>query len=338
MTETERKSKIIDLISFLIHQYYSGNPENSLEELLDDSFSWIGAGEEEYITGKERLLAGFRDSLKKIQKYNISNEEYQIMDLGNQVYVCSGSMRITKENMLGTCLQIQQRVTGVFRFDGERAICCHMHLSNPYMETEENEAELPFKVSPQIYEYFRRLLEKQKRHFQKREEELLQSCYEDSLTRVYNRNRFDMDMNSRELQNAKQLGIGYFDLNNLKKINDTLGHSAGDQLICRMAKHIQKYFEKKTYRIGGDEFVVIDSERDREHFENVMHIIEKNMKEDQIDCSQGFCWRNQNIHMMEQFNEADRKMYEDKKEYYNQKAKGRCQNESNSGKGEKISN
>ena len=47
-------------------------------------------------------------------------------------------------------------------------------------------------------------------------------------------------------------------LNGLKKANDTLGHSAGDELICAAANCMKFAFASygKIYRIGGDEFVV----------------------------------------------------------------------------------
>ena len=49
------------------------------------------------------------------------------------------------------------------------------------------------------------------------------------------------------------------DINNLKQINDTMGHSAGDELICTAAQCILSVFDSlgRCYRMGGDEFVVL---------------------------------------------------------------------------------
>jgi diguanylate cyclase (GGDEF)-like protein len=49
------------------------------------------------------------------------------------------------------------------------------------------------------------------------------------------------------------------DINNLKKINDTLGHSAGDQALQIIAKRLDSFFETvtNTARWGGDEFIVV---------------------------------------------------------------------------------
>ena len=49
------------------------------------------------------------------------------------------------------------------------------------------------------------------------------------------------------------------DLNNLKHTNDSLGHAAGDELICAAADCMKSCFQNygNVYRIGGDEFAII---------------------------------------------------------------------------------
>ncbi len=51
----------------------------------------------------------------------------------------------------------------------------------------------------------------------------------------------------------------YFDLNMLKEVNDTLGHDAGDALLCQFAESIRSISSHHVhaYRYGGDEFIVI---------------------------------------------------------------------------------
>ena len=83
-------------------------------------------------------------------------------------------------------------------------------------------------------------------------------AYMDSLTGLANRN----DMNrffEKHSKNTGPLGVLYFDLDQFKVINDTLGHSIGDQLIMEVAKRLRPLSNKHqhVYRIGGDEFLLI---------------------------------------------------------------------------------
>ena len=89
--------------------------------------------------------------------------------------------------------------------------------------------------------------------------ELMQT---DALTSLKNRNAFENAKNLLRNQYLAQDGNRFaavmFDLNDLKKINDELGHGAGDlyiknssELICNTFKH------SPVFRIGGDEFVAI---------------------------------------------------------------------------------
>ncbi|MFC6803164.1 GGDEF domain-containing protein [Deinococcus caeni] len=82
----------------------------------------------------------------------------------------------------------------------------------------------------------------------------------DSLTDLRNRRAFEQDLESR----AAPLGNTPFtvmslDVDGLKRINDTHGHSAGDDLLGAVAAALTAAFDGhgQAYRIGGDEFAVI---------------------------------------------------------------------------------
>ncbi len=91
----------------------------------------------------------------------------------------------------------------------------------------------------------------------RRAEELEQFALNDSMTGLYNRNAYNYFVSS-EPDIADHM-IVTFDLNNLKKCNDTYGHSSGDAYIINAARIIENNFDKfgKCYRIGGDEFCCI---------------------------------------------------------------------------------
>lgn len=80
----------------------------------------------------------------------------------------------------------------------------------------------------------------------------------DPLTGLPNRALFYRNMERLEATNAHH-ALLVFDLDNFKKINDSLGHQLGDTLLCQVAERIQTIVrgQDSIYRLGGDEFAVI---------------------------------------------------------------------------------
>lgn len=89
-----------------------------------------------------------------------------------------------------------------------------------------------------------------------------QLAYKDGLTQLGNRTAFNEHLDTLE-QNKDELaavGIIIFDVNNLKFVNDHLGHPTGDEMIVKSADAIRTAFADLSgdcYRIGGDEFAVL---------------------------------------------------------------------------------
>lgn len=77
----------------------------------------------------------------------------------------------------------------------------------------------------------------------------------DVVTGLLNRNAYERDVQEIDV---KKLGLVSIDANNLKKLNDSEGHDAGDKLLRSVAEAIASVWGKeRSYRTGGDEFVVI---------------------------------------------------------------------------------
>lgn len=166
------------------------------------------------------------------------------------------------------------------------------------------------------------------------QEKLQYLSYRDALTNLYNRNRY-MNVLENYSHNKRQLirnvGVVYMDLNELKKVNDEQGHEAGDSYIRRAAQQIVAVFPEHTYRIGGDEFVVLYPEIKQAEFEYFVSQLQKNAKEHQVNISYGVVWKEMCENLEDLLTEADKKMYEDKKLYYsNTKHNRRGQIERNS--------
>ena len=70
---------------------------------------------------------------------------------------------------------------------------------------------------------------------QKQQERLQFLSFRDMLTGLYNRNKYMKVLESCEYFPVRDTGVAYIDLNGLKQVNDSLGHEAGDRLICSAA-------------------------------------------------------------------------------------------------------
>lgn len=86
-----------------------------------------------------------------------------------------------------------------------------------------------------------------------------QMAVKDSMTMLGNRNAFELYLQELAGTSPGRLVFILFDLDKLKFINDTYGHTVGDQVIHIAAQCIRKVFEPvgTCYRVGGDEFCVI---------------------------------------------------------------------------------
>lgn len=155
------------------------------------------------------------------------------------------------------------------------------------------------------------------------EGELKRLSYEDALTGLFNRTRFNHDVFDSAMPDVERLGVAYFDVNELKAANDQFGHKAGDELIRRVADCLGCLFPDMTYRIGGDEFIVVCQNRIEEDFLKDIARAREALSEGGIDVAVGVSWREDDCDIRLQFEEADRRMYKDKANYYRKAHRGR---------------
>lgn len=316
-TKNSREQQVIALTSFMVHKHYCENDVEALISLFDHSFSWFGAAEQEYAVGTDVVAGIFRQFAGQVPRCNITDEQYHVMELGPDAYLCSGRMWITTDPSTNIFLRVHQRITTVFRFTDGAARCCHIHISNPYSEMTEDDVGFPKNMAQQSYEYLQEQILAQKKQIEAQAAMLWRTSFEDALTGLYNRNKYNEDLIFLQ-RDPTQIGIAFFDLNGLKRVNDKLGHPVGDRLLCRMAAHIRRVFPQKAYRMGGDEVLVIDRESDEDQFRAKVESVREAMRHDGISCSVGLSWRASGCDIMAQFNEADHRMYLQKQQFYKQ--------------------
>lgn len=151
---------------------------------------------------------------------------------------------------------------------------------------------------------------------EKEKTKLKNLSYVDSLTYAQNRNHFNEYIEQNRNKELHSLGVIYLDLNGLKEINDKMGLIAGDTLIISASYALQEIFLDNSYRVGGDEFVVIEQDVSELLFFDQYAKLLKRMKELEISVATGCVWKETCPNLSETLQEADQKMYEDKKRYY----------------------
>ncbi len=143
----------------------------------------------------------------------------------------------------------------------------------------------------------------------------------DALTGGYNKQAAQMYISSH-LQEKQQGTFFMIDLDNFKAINDNLGHTFGDEVICTVFNEIKSHFRSNdiTARIGGDEFIVFAYDRfSKESLEKKATEICKGLKKTYtsdegtsitISSSIGISHAPENgVHYEDLFNAADKAMY-----------------------------
>lgn len=149
----------------------------------------------------------------------------------------------------------------------------------------------------------------------------------DALTETYNRNYFTHSVLQMSLSDERNTCVMIIDINGLKEVNDTLGHKAGDELICAVPYSCRRSMESDftLCRIGGDEFVLVVHRPEKE----IAPLAEKiknvglNWKGKYSQgCRMAIGWASSREYpqatMDELYRIADIEMYQDKAKYYKQ--------------------
>ena len=153
--------------------------------------------------------------------------------------------------------------------------------------------------------------------------------HRDPLTKIRNTTSYqdwEFVFNHKIKEQNIEFGIVMFDINNLKNTNDAYGHLTGNQLIQETARLIADTFKRSpTFRVGGDEFVVILQDRDLEERDMLLAefderckkaVIEANDTKIPLVVAKGYSLfdPNADTQMSDVFKRADHEMYANKKE------------------------
>ena len=143
----------------------------------------------------------------------------------------------------------------------------------------------------------------------------------DMLTGINNRNL----MNNR----IDRIGAGkdkldepyvviFADLNGLKRVNDTLGHQSGDEMIRDAASLLADvFYDGEVYRAGGDEFMILACKMDKKTAEKrVADLIKRANATENVRLAVGISSSDDETDILKAMRLADKHMYEDKDRFY----------------------
>ena len=140
----------------------------------------------------------------------------------------------------------------------------------------------------------------------------------DAMTGLYNRAGWNQLMTKEEKRcrrHGSSCAVIMVDLDELKQVNDTQGHTAGDDLIVRTAKamHQAARAEDVVARLGGDEFGIIGVNCDRAGGEALRLRVLMIFDQEGIKASVGLAIRDPSSGISQALVNADQKMYENKR-------------------------
>lgn len=118
----------------------------------------------------------------------------------------------------------------------------------------------------------------QSRRLQSKYKKLSATAYVDVQTGLANKSSCEKKLQNQQFLD-KHVGLLMFDMNNLKKVNDSLGHAAGDSMISNFARMLRLSVPAHQFvgRFGGDEFMVILSDAEVSDMNKIIATLNENI-------------------------------------------------------------
>lgn len=240
------------LIQRVMETYLSGNPEAiaGLFKSLAPDVLVVGTGKHEFYRGLESLGEGMKRDQEEAAgiRFLIRDIWFEAKRVTEDSCIVYGELRAQEDNAEGKLLVIDMdtRITAsVHREADGRLVIDSLHQSIPYIYQQEGE-------------YYPKTFADQAEEALKRSMILERSIQLDALTGLYNR-RYTEQHITRLLTEGHETGLFFaIDLDDFKKVNDTFGHLAGDDLLKRAAVVFLSNVPANAIvgRVGGDEFII----------------------------------------------------------------------------------
>ena len=151
-------------------------------------------------------------------------------------------------------------------------------------------------------------------------EQVIYESEHDRLTALYNKGKY-MSMMQEFFPKQKSVAIFNMDVNYLKRVNDTLGHEAGDALIVKAAKSLLAVERDNVrgFRMGGDEFMLFGWDMDeaeaqalKKEWEEALAKLNEDKNDVECVIACGLAYGSEDFDLKELLKLADERMYENK--------------------------
>lgn len=167
-------------------------------------------------------------------------------------------------SVLSVPVKIQNEIVGVINFshpdtNAFNESCIFFFISLVHLFSTVLTNFKLYRENLKFNEYLKKEVQRQTLELQKLNKKLYKASITDSLTGIPNRRFFFKRLeeeHARSLRYGDSFCLVLFDLDGLKKVNDTFGHPEGDRLIKLFSKILKNNTRKEDIiaRIGGDEF------------------------------------------------------------------------------------
>lgn len=249
--ETKRSQQLLSEKDKVLEQYVSVDQTNQEYEVLINTFDGaifsfdVSSNQISFIKGAEEL-------------YGYTNDDFiNIPNLWHECFHPDDQNKVEKDErqlLLGQQTKIKFRI-----FDRNAEEKWVIKIATPI----RNEAGMITKVYGQMFDIT---------HSVRLEEELKRLAYYDDLTDLPNRKSLDSHIEkslSRSKRHKHNFTLMFVDLDNFKHVNDSMGHEAGDLLLKEVVKRLRGSIrdEDLISRIGGDEFIVVFEETNKDEIE-----------------------------------------------------------------------
>ena len=278
---------IVFLLFNMIRRKKAEKEATEIKNNLQESYQELEATHSQLIASEQELHSQFLEIQQNREALRISRERYRLATEGaydgiwdwdfitDTIFISSRGKEMLGFSKQQKLFAYEDFFNKIYKEDQNimsEALAQHLYQEIPYFEVEQR-----MEIDGGVYQWFsirgKAIFDKNgdplrmagsitNIHEHKQAEAIIEHmAYYDSLTGLPNRTFFSINL-AKVLEENKKAGdwvaVFFVDIDNFKTVNDSIGHSFGDELLQQVAKLLKPFAQEDfCARLGGDEFVLI---------------------------------------------------------------------------------